>query len=52
VNRQIEEMRVENIVLADSFSKEDFDRFVGCAPGILGDQGLQDFIDYVRGRAN
>ncbi len=26
-----------------------FDRFVGCAPGILGDQGLQDFIDYVRG---
>jgi butyrate kinase len=52
VNRQIEEMRVEKIVLADSFSKEDFDRFIGCAPGILGDQGLQDFIDYVRGRAN
>jgi hypothetical protein len=52
VNRQIEEMRVDKIVLADSFSKEDFERFIGCAPEILGDQGLQDFIDYVRGRAD
>ncbi len=52
VNRQIEELRVERIVLADDFSKEDFERFVGCAPEILGGQGLQDFIDYVRGRAS
>jgi hypothetical protein len=52
VNRQIEELRVDRIELAESFSKEDFDRFIGCAPGILGDQGLQDFIDNVRGRAN
>ena len=52
VNRQIEELRVDKIALADDFSKEDFERFVGCAPGILGDQGLQDFIDYVRGRAS
>ena len=52
VNRQIEELRVEQIDLADDFSKEDFERFVGCAPGLLGDQGLQDFIDYVRGRAS
>jgi len=52
VNRQIEELRVDKIELADSFSQEDFDRFIGCAPGILGDQGLQDFIDYVRGRAS
>jgi len=52
VNRQIEELRVEKIDLTDDFSKEDFERFVGCAPGMLGDQGLQDFIDYVRGRAS
>jgi hypothetical protein len=52
VNRQIEELRVDTIELADTFSKEDFARFIGCAPGILGDQGLQDFIDYVRERAN
>jgi hypothetical protein len=52
VNRQIEELRVEKIALADSFSKEDFNRFVGCAPEMLGDQSLQDFIDHVRGRAS
>lgn len=52
VNRQIEELRVEKIVIADSFSKEDFDRFVGSAPGMLGDQNLQEFIDDVRGRVN
>jgi hypothetical protein len=52
VNRQIEEIRVEKIDLADSFSKEDLDRFIGCAPGLLGGQNLQDFIDYVRGRAS
>jgi hypothetical protein len=52
VNRQIEELRVDRIEMADSFSREDFERFVGCAPGLLGDQGLQNFIDYVRGRAN
>ncbi len=51
INRQIEELRVTKIQLADTFSKEDFERFVGCAPGLLGDQGLQDFVDYVRGRA-
>jgi hypothetical protein len=52
VNRQIEELRVAKIELADSFSKEDFERFVGCAPGMLGDQSLQGFIDEVRERAN
>lgn len=52
VNRQIEELRVEKIELADSFSKEDFDRFVGSAPGMLGDQSLQEFIDDVRERVN
>ena len=52
VNRQIEELRVEKIALADSFSKEDFNRFVGCAPEMLGDQSLQDFIVHVRGRAS
>lgn len=52
VNRQIEELRVEKIDLADDFSKEDLERFIGCSPGMLGEQGLQDFIDYVRGRAS
>jgi hypothetical protein len=52
VNRQIEELRVDKIELADSFSKEDFDRFVGSAPGLLGDQTLQEFIDDVRERAS
>ena len=52
VNRQIEELRVDKIELADSFSKEEFERLIGCAPGILGDQNLQGFIDYARGRAN
>jgi hypothetical protein len=52
VNRQVEELRVDKIELAETFSKEDFDRFIGCAPGILGDQSLQEFIDYVRERAN
>lgn len=52
VNRQIEELKVEKIQLADSFSQEDFDRFIGCAPGLLGDQSLQEFIDDVRERAN
>ena len=42
---------MDKIELADDFSKEDFARFIGCAPGMLGDQGLQDFIDYVRERA-
>jgi hypothetical protein len=51
VNRQIEELRVQKIMPADTFSQEDLERFIGCAPGILGDQGLQEFIDYVRGRA-
>ena len=52
VNRQIEELRVEKIELAESFSKEDFDRFVGSAPGMLGGQTLQEFIDDVRERAS
>jgi hypothetical protein len=52
VNRQIEELRVDKIEPADLFSEDDFERFAGCAPVILGDQGLQDFIDYVRGRAD
>jgi hypothetical protein len=51
VNRRIDELRMDKIELADDFSKEDFARFIGCAPGMLGDQGLQDFIDYVRERA-
>lgn len=51
MNRQIEELRVDKIQLAEEFSQEDFDRFVGCAPAMLGDQSLQDFIDSVRGRA-
>jgi hypothetical protein len=52
VNRQIEELRVAKIELAESFSKEDFERFVGCAPGMLGDQSMQEFIDDVRERAS
>jgi hypothetical protein len=52
VNRQIEELRVARIELADTFSKQDFERFVGCAPGLLGDQSLQGFIDDVRERAS
>jgi hypothetical protein len=52
INRQIEELRVDRIEPAATFSKEDFDRLIGCAPGMLGDQSLQDFIDYVRGRAD
>ena len=52
VNRQIEEIRVDRIQLADTFSREDFDRFIGCAPAMLGDDSLQDFIDHVRGRAD
>ena len=52
VNRQIEELRVDRIEPAETFSKEDFDRFVGCAPAMLGDQSMQDFIDFVRGRAD
>jgi hypothetical protein len=52
VNRQIEELRVDKIEPAETFSKEDFDRFIGCAPGMLGDQVLQDFINYVRERAS
>src|ERR1019366_6037355 len=52
VNRQIEELRVDKIEPAESFSKQDFDRFIGCAPGLLGDQGLQDFTDYVTARAD
>ena len=52
VNRQIEELRVDTIELADSFSKEDLDRFVGCAPTMLGEHSLQDFIDHVRGRVD
>jgi len=52
VNRQIEELRVDRVALADTFSKEDFERFVGCAPAMLGDQSLQDFIDEVRQRAD
>jgi hypothetical protein len=52
VNRQIEEIRVAKIELADSFSKEDFERFVGCAPGMLGNQNMQEFIDDVRERAS
>lgn len=52
VNRQIEELRVEQIELAEDFSKEDFNRFVGSAPGLLGDQTLQEFIDDVRERAS
>ena len=52
VNRQIEELRVAKIELADTFSKQDFERFVGCAPGLLGDQSLQGFIDEVRERAS
>jgi hypothetical protein len=52
VNRQIEELRVARIELADTFSTEDFERFVGCAPGLLGDQSLQGFIDDVRERAS
>ena len=52
VNRQIEELRVDKIELADTFSEDDLNRFIGSAPGMLGDQGLQDFIDYMRGRAS
>ncbi|SPE31828.1 hypothetical protein SBA5_910010 [Candidatus Sulfotelmatomonas gaucii] len=52
VNRQIQELRVEKIELAESFSKEDFERFVGCAPNLLGGQDLQEFIDAVRERAS
>ena len=50
VNRKIDELRVERVELAESFEKKDFDRFVGCAPDMLGGQSLQDFIDQVRGR--
>jgi hypothetical protein len=52
VNHQIEELRVDKIQLAETFSKEDFNRFVGSAPAMLGNQSLQDFIDSVRGRAD
>lgn len=52
VNRQIQELRVERIELADTFSKEDFERFVGSAPGMLGDKTLQEYIDSVRERAS
>jgi hypothetical protein len=52
VNRQIDELRVERIEPAESFSKEDFDRFIGSAPGLLGGQTIQEFIDDVRERAN
>ena len=50
-NRQIEELRVDKIDFADTFSSEDFERFIGCAPSILQGQTLQEFIDEVRGRA-
>ena len=52
VNRRVDELRVDKIVPADTFSRDDLDRFIGCSPGILGGQPMQDFIDYVRGRAD
>jgi hypothetical protein len=48
VNREIEEMRVERIDVAGKFSKEDFEKFFGCAPGIKGELSIQEFIDRSR----
>ena len=50
LDRKIESMSLERLELAEVMTEEEFEKFRGCSPGILGDQSLQEFIDDMRDR--
>lgn len=50
VDRNLMVMSVDRIIPADPMMPEEFEKFFGCAPRILGDLTLQEWIDKTRGR--
>ena len=50
IDNKCESLALDRIDLAQLISDEELEHFLGGAPGILGDQDLQQFIDEVRNR--
>jgi hypothetical protein len=50
VERTIENLRVEKLQAAPQFTHEDFEKFFGCSPKIIGEQSIEDYIERVRSR--
>lgn len=48
LRREIESISVRQIEPAETLSEEDFQRFIGCAPGLTGDMATSEYIDQLR----
>jgi len=48
MEREIESLRVEHLQPAEPMTDQDFERFMGCAPGLTGDLTTAEFIERLR----
>ena len=53
LDRRIESINIDadgQMRLAEEYRSGDFEKFIGCSPGILGNMSIDEYMDDVRGR--
>ncbi|MDA2915978.1 hypothetical protein MYX64_03925 [Nitrospinae bacterium AH_259_B05_G02_I21] len=50
-DKKIEQLRVQEVRVAQDISEEDFERFFGIAPDLTGELTTEDYLDKIRGDA-
>lgn len=48
--RKVENLRAQNIVIAETMSEGEFEEFFGCAPDLTGKETTEEFIQRIRER--